>query len=110
MAARSPTERINDLDKVTTTILARLDSVEKRLEALERAQSEITKALADLNSSFIRDIALLQREVDDFKKWKDEVKKEREERGRKLWMLLPPLLAAALSSIANALITYYLRK
>jgi hypothetical protein len=64
------------------------------------------KASADL----ARHMALLQREVDDLRKWKDEVKKEREERGRKLWMLMPPLLAAALSSIATALITYYLRK
>jgi hypothetical protein len=42
--------------------------------------------------------------------WKDDAKRLAEERGRKLWLLIPPIIAAILSSVLTALATYFLRK
>jgi len=83
------------------------------------------KALADLNTS----LALLGQQIAELNAWKaqlrflddvrvevavqrrdlDEMRQWRQERSRKLWLILPPVLAALLSSLLTGWITYLLK-
>ena len=71
-----------------------------------RRPQELEKNHCDLE----RELALLKREVDELKKWKEDVKKRDEEWGRKLWMILPPVLAVLVSNAITLLITFYGKK
>src|SRR5439155_22152344 len=50
------------------------------------------------------DIGFVRRDVEELKRWQEEVKKRGEEWGRKLWLVVPPILAAALTGLINYLI------
>jgi hypothetical protein len=39
-------------------------------------------------------------------KWQEDEKKRREAWGQRFWMIVPPLLAAILSSTLTAILTY----
>ena len=67
------------------------------------------KHLTELRREFDRDTALLKREVDDLKAWREEWKRGSDEFGRRLWMIVPPILAAVVSSALTGLVTDYVR-
>ena len=60
--------------------------------------SALEKEHADLKRTTDREIALLQREIDELKKWKEDVKRHEQVWGNKLWMILPPVLAVLVSN------------
>ena len=82
----------------------------KELDAAYHVHRELEKDHADLRRTTDREIALLQREIDELKKWKEDVKRGEEEWGRKLWMILPPVLAVLVSNAITYLIAVYGRK
>ena len=110
MAQSAAEQRINAVERVVATHIFRLDSSVKDFDAAYIAHRELEKEHIELRREMARTIALLEREIDELKKWKDEVKKSEEEWGRKLWMILPPVLAVLVSNAITLLITIYVKK
>jgi hypothetical protein len=108
--ARSPTERVTALERTVDTHATQLDTFDKRVDAVYNAHSETAKELAILKRDFDREFALLKREVEELRKWQDDIKKGKKEWGRKLWMILPPVLAVLISNALTFIITLYLKK
>jgi hypothetical protein len=69
---------------------------------------------SDMRREHEKGIALLKREVEELKKWKEDQKKEHDEHGRRLWAFGPNLLAAIIGiigvfiSLAGSLAVSYL--
>ncbi|SRR6266496_3132279 len=101
--AQSPTERVTALERMADVLTTRLDGLDKGADKLSNAHAEMAKELASLKRDFDREVALLKREV-------DELKKGKEEWGRKLWMIVPPVLAALISSVVTLIVALSLRK
>lgn len=108
--AVSPTARITALERVVDTLIVQLETVAQDVKDLKTLCSEAAKSFADLKRDFDREMALVKREVEELKKWQEDIKKGKEEWGRKLWMILPPVLAVLISSALTFLITLYLKK
>ena len=108
--AHSPTERVTALERIVDTHTFRLDALVKEVDALNYSQSEAAKEFAALKRDFDREIALLKRKMDGVMKWQDDEKKGKEEWGRKLWMIVPPVLAVLISTAITLVITLYIRK
>jgi chromosome segregation ATPase len=107
---QSPNERITVIERIVDTHIYRLDASAKEVDAVYDAHRELEKEHADLKRTTEREIALLQREIDELKRWKEDVKKREEEWGRKLWMILPPVLAVLVSNAITYLLTVYGKK
>lgn len=108
--AQTLTERVTALERVVDTHATRLAAVERYVRRVDNAQALGTNLLTDLKREFDRDTALLKREVEDLKAWREEWKRGSDEFGRRLWMIVPPILAAVVSSALTGLITYLLRR
>jgi chromosome segregation ATPase len=136
MAGKTNTERIEALEDKVTRLLTRLklndlqiegisESLKKSTEAAERHTSTITvieqkllvlvdtkQFLADVGAIRLELVAL-KKDLESLGKWKDELKKEREETARRLWAFGPNLLAAIISgliSLGVALLVVWLNK
>src|SRR6266702_2653747 len=97
MAVKSPTERLNELDKQVATVLERLDNTVKGLDNGNTAHSELARAVADWRLAYEREITSLKRDIEDLKKWKDDQKKDKDERTRRWWALTPNVTAAIIT-------------
>jgi hypothetical protein len=81
-----------------------------KLDGVYDAHHHLEKEHADLRRTTDREIALLQREIDELKKWREDVKRRDEEWGSKLWMILPPVLAVLVSNAIIYPIAVYAKK
>ena len=108
--AQSPTERLTALERLVDAHTTRLDALVKEVDALHNALTEMAKEVAALRRDFDREAALLNREVEELRKRQDEEKKGKEEWGRKLWMIVPPVLAVLISTALTLVITLYVKK
>ena len=110
MAQSAAEERINAIERVVDTHNFQLNASAKEQDAASMRHRELEKDHNALRRETDREIALLKREIDELKKWKDHVKRKEEEWGRKLWMILPPVLAVLISNAITLLITIYVKK
>jgi chromosome segregation ATPase len=78
-------------------LIERVSNTIKEADAVYDAHSETARAVADLRREYERELAILRREV-------DELKRDRERWGQRLWMVLAPLIAGA----AGVLLAYQL--
>ena len=108
--AQSPTERVNMPERRADVQALRLDTLVKEVETVRQTHAETVKVLAVLDRNCDRKFALLKREVEELKKWREDVKKGEEEWGRKLWMILPPVLAVLISNALTFLFALYVRR
>ena len=106
MARKTDGEKIDELEKLGATLIARLDTAVKELEGVDNAHSETARALAALRLEFV----LQKREIDDLKMWKDDQKKERDERSRRMWSFGPNILAAVISGLIAAAVAYFISR
>ncbi len=107
MALKSPTERINELERLAALLNERLDATRKELEGETAARADVAKDLADLRKDFGEwktQFALLQRDFAGLSQWKEELKKEKEETARRLWAFGPNFVAAIMSGIISLLV------
>jgi hypothetical protein len=81
-----------------------------QVKAVMDKSSAVEQELTALHRDFDREVALLKREIEELKKWQDDAKKGQEEWGRKLWMILPPVLAVLVSNALTLAITLYAKK
>jgi hypothetical protein len=107
---QSPNERLTVLERVIGAYESRLDIYTKEVYAIRDVLRALEKEHTELKRTTDREIALLQREIDELKKWKENVKRGEEEWGRKLWMILPPVLAVLVSNAITYLLTVYGKK
>jgi hypothetical protein len=115
--AKTPTEMIAEFGPAIATVGQRVDSVEKSIDALAGRQAsagellaeakremavireQLTQLKADLGPDLKVNIGILQRDV-------AELRKTKEQWTQRAWNLLGPLVGAA----AGATLTYLLRK
>ena len=103
--AASPalTEAVKKVEEMKASAIL----VGHQIKGLEDLKGQ-TVAIADLKTEIAvvksTDIGFLKKDVEDLKKWQEEVKKRGEEWGRKLWLIVPPILAAALTGFINYLL------
>jgi cell shape-determining protein MreC len=107
--AKSPTERVTTLERQVDTHIAQLEALVQNVKSVSDSHADTAKELATLKRDVDREVALLKREVEELKKWQDNVKKNQEEWGRKLWMILPPVLAVLISNALTLAITRYFK-
>jgi hypothetical protein len=108
--AQSATERLTALERIVDAQTTRLDLLFREADALDASLSEAAKDLVAWKRDSDREIALLKREVEELKKWQDEARKGREEWGRQLWMIVPPILAVLISAALTLVITLTVKK
>jgi len=108
--AQTPSVRVNALERSIDAHIFRLDVIEGEVATIQTALSGANKELAELMRESGLEIALLKREAAELRKAQDEFKRQNEEWGRKLWMILPPVLAVFISNALTLLISLYLRK
>ena len=107
---QSPSERIAAIERIVYSHDTRLDFSMKELDAANNALREVEKEHADLKRTTDREMALLQREINELKKWREDVKRREEEWGSKLWMILPPVVAVLVSNAITYLLAVYGKK
>jgi hypothetical protein len=95
MAGRTQAEKLDDLTRLTAILEARLESLKDTINEMKGEQAGFRAELATLTTR----IALLEHQTADLRKGKEEW-------GRRLWMVLGPILGA----IVGGVIGYFLRR
>src|SRR6266508_707618 len=114
-------DKVEELQRAAATLTERLNHAVKSLDALYDAHKDTAHHLAELRREYEREVtqlkrevekevALLTREVEDFKKWKDDEKKQGDEWNRRLWAFGPNLLAAVIGGLIAGAIAYFIRR
>jgi hypothetical protein len=95
MAGRTQGEKIDELMRVTTSLAARVDNLEGAERDLKAAHGRFREELAGLT---VR-LALLEHQMNDLRKGKEEW-------GRRLWAIVGPILGA----LVGGVIGYFLHR
>ena len=134
MPSRTLEDKVEDLTKITSTTTSRVDRVEDDVAKVISEHGDTARSVVELkihvpllNEQVAElrtwrgasatdqvaanlEIALLKVKVEELRSWRDEARKQQEEWSRKLWMIVPPVIAAILSSVLTAWATYFLRR
>jgi hypothetical protein len=106
MPAKSPTERLNELDKTFATVAERLDNTIKELAVVYNGHRDLAQLVSEWRLAYERESISLKRDLEELRKSKEDQKKGREEWVRRLWALTPNLTAA----IIGALVAYFVSR
>ena len=110
MPRKTDGDKIDELEKLGASLTVQIASAVKELEAVFDAHSETAKTVIGLQREFEKEVALLKREIEEFKRWKEDQKKAREEQSRRLWAFGPNLLAALISGLISAAVAYFVAR
>jgi hypothetical protein len=119
---RTQGDKIDEALVIVNTLTVRLDSMSRDLESITAAHSQTTKAVGEVGPA----IAVSRQQIDELNRWKsdlgpiadlkseiallrrdiDELRKTRDEWGRRIWTMAGPLLGAVIGAPRG----YYLRK
>jgi chromosome segregation ATPase len=100
-------DKVEELQKAVAALIERLDSTVKSLDFLTEAHRESVRELANLRREQEKETALLRREIEALNKWKDELKDESRERGRRVWAFGPNVVGALISGLIAAAVAYF---
>lgn len=89
------------LDNLTKDIV----SFREALASLDKEHKQTLQLLNDTRREFEKDNALLKREIEELKKWKDDQKKERDEKSRRLWAFGPNIAGAVVTASLSIIIS-----
>jgi predicted RNase H-like nuclease (RuvC/YqgF family) len=103
-------DKVEDLQRATAILTQREETTSQSLASLANEHKQDMRELAGVRREHEREIALLKREIEDLKRWKDDQKKEREEWGRRLWAFGPNVVAALLSGLISAIVAYFVAR
>jgi len=126
MPGKTQGDKIDEALVLVNTLTVRLDSMERELKGVTTAHTETTKTVGEVNLA----VAVTRQQIDELNRWKadlgpiaelkseiallrrdvEELKKTRDEWGRRLWAMAGPIIGALVGVAGGALITYYLRK
>ncbi len=127
MARKKPDDEVKKLPDLIRTLTGQVATLRQEMEGIGTEQGKagesITQLKITLDALVLQmtelkgwkdsvgslaemkvGIAVLTQRTDELEGWKDDVKKQGEEWGRKLWMIVPPIMAA----ILTFLLGYYL--
>lgn len=107
---KTHSDRLLELEKAVPSLEKQAEMTEKATDALGLSHIEISEKVNALRLDYERAIVLLKKEVEDLKKWKDEQKRESEERARRVWAFGPNALGAVVSVLLAALVAYWIAK
>lgn len=110
MARKTDGEKIDELKEAVAVLTEQFQTTFQNLKSVEGRLSEIAKDLADLRREHEKETAMMKRELEDLKKWKDEQKKEHDEWGRRVWAFGPNVIGAVVSGIIAALVAYFISR
>ena len=102
--------KIDDLKDAVTTLAERVNNLAKEMNALNGAHSETAKTVAEIRREYDKEIALLKKDIEGMTKWKDDLKREQDEHGRRLHAFGPSLLGALVGGIITAAVAYLTRR
>lgn len=122
MPGKTQGDKIDEAFVIVDTIAVRLDSVNRDLESITAAHAQTLKTVGDVNTA----VAVSKQQIDELNRWKadlgpiadlksemallrrdiEELRKSRDEWGRRIWAMTGPLLGA----VVGAILGYYLRK
>lgn len=117
MPSKTLEDKVDDLTKLVAGHVEQFRALDGQLSGIVAEKGELAKELAAFSKSLVVieqqtkdlrgwkegfgtidqlkvDLALLRKEIEDLKKWQEEVKKQKGEWGRRLWALAGPLLGA----------------
>ena len=110
-------DKVDDLTKLASGLVEQMRAFEGRLEGSASHQAEVSREIGSFGKSLavieqqlkdLRswkdgfgsvdqlkiDLALLRKELDELKRWQEEVKKQKDEWGRRLWALFSAIVVA----------------
>ncbi len=99
-------DKVEELQKDVATLWERLDTAVKTLGGVIDTQRRLADMLRDVE----KESALLKREVEELRKWKDDQKKRDEEFSRRLWAFGPNLLGEIVGGLIAAAVTYFIAR
>lgn len=115
MPPKTNTDKIDDLVRTVEALSTRLDELEKEANRTREQKEAIRSQLSDhaIKLSSMEKQVPGPRELPDIreqlavvKSQVEDLRKDREEWGRRLWLLLPPIAAA----IAGVVAGYFLKR
>jgi chromosome segregation ATPase len=101
MPRRTDGDKIDELEKVVATLSERLDNLRADLNRAGTAIEEASTAF----SAFKIEVALLKQQIEILQRWKEDLKKEGEERARRMWSFGPNLVGAVVNVLLSALVS-----
>ncbi|HEY7426292.1 MAG TPA: hypothetical protein VH682_18820 [Gemmataceae bacterium] len=122
MASKTNTDKIDELNVISATLSARLDALLTEVRANTNDHAETSSSLAAMKTQIAvvevhvggivplkaaietitvleREFALLKKDLEGFSKWKDDLKREKDEATRRWWAFGPNITAAILGGI-----------
>src|SRR2546425_1195100 len=103
-------DKVEKLQQDAATTAERLDNVLKALDKSYIAQEETACNLSALRVEYEREIALLKRDAEDHKKWKDYYQQQHEEHARRLWAFGPNVFGALITGFISAVVAYFVAR
>jgi citrate synthase len=100
MPRKTDGDKIDELEKIATTLTERLDTVRKEIQNQVRNLAEALKESGEMKTS----LALLKKDCEGFQKWKDETKQEKKEQARRWWAFGPNIAGAIVNVLLSALV------
>lgn len=117
MPSKTNEDKIDELTKIVSELVAQFRALDGQLAGMVAEKGELSKEVAsfgkllavldqqikdlrgwkDSFGSFDQlkvELALVRKEIEDLKKWQEEVKKQKDEWGKRIWALVGPLLGA----------------
>ncbi len=101
MPRKTDGEKIDEMEKVIATFTERLDNVRQELKTASVSLGETMKLLADLKTEFL----LLRKDIQGIEKWKDDLKREKDESARRLSAFGPNVAGAIVNVLLGAAVS-----
>jgi hypothetical protein len=103
-------DKVEQLQVNVATLTERLDHVRVTQKAahndLQTTISQLAERLRELEQVNDR----RGHEIDELKRWKDDRKKQDEERSRRLWAFGPNIVGAVVSGLIAAVVAYFVAR
>lgn len=99
MAAKTPTEKINELSNLVAALTAQLDALRDEVTRIGTAQEKLSESLSEAKTK----LALLEQHLADLKTAKQEW-------GRRWWAIVRAIAGAVAGAVAGGILTYLLKR
>jgi hypothetical protein len=107
MPRKTDGTKIDEMQTVLATFGERLDNVRNELKESGANLADVVKILGEMKT----DVALLRKDCEGLQKWKDDLKKEKDEGARRRWAFGPNVVGAIVNVLLGAavsgIVTYF---
>ena len=99
--------KMDDLKDAVTTLAERVNNLVRELNALNGVHAETAKTVSEIRREYEKEIALLKKDIGGMTKWKDDLKREHDESGRRWWAFGPNVAGAIINVVLAAIVAYF---